>query len=105
MTPKPWAVVLINNNNVDFNVHRRTAEASGITYIQTGRAVEYTGQLGEDTQVFWCDDRPTAEAVIVRAQESYPKNSYALCQTQMVSYIPAAPPQRAAFGPAGLLPI
>jgi hypothetical protein len=105
MTPKPWAVVLIENNLTDFNLARSREGQSGMVYIQSAKECEYNGTLGENTSVFWCDDEATADMVVLRAQESYPKNSYAIVQTKTVSYVPASPAVRATFGPAGLLPI
>lgn len=104
MTPKPWAVVLIQNNHVDYNLARRTPNATGVVYIQDSEKCVYSGTLGEDTPVFWCDDEETANTVVRHAQESYPKNSYAICKTQAVSYVPPTAAIRAVFTPAGLLP-
>lgn len=104
MTPKPWAVVLIENVMVDFQVGLRTNNSSGIAYIQSSKETSYMGELGENTPVFWCDDEETAKTTLRLAQERYPKNSYAICQTKLVSYVPASPPIQAQFTPAGLLP-
>lgn len=106
MTPKPWAVILIESQFYEYTVARRNPGTStGISYIQKSEKTEYVGNLAqENTPVLWFDDRATAEHAVTVLQETFPKNSYAVCQTILVSYVPAAPAIRAAFGPAGLLP-
>jgi hypothetical protein len=101
LTPRKYAVVRLDGTNT---CGIRTRTGDGQVYVQSQRSSEWVGEWQEDTSVMYCNDLETAEALVARLHQTYPKNSYCIMQTLVVSYLPPTPPVRARFTEQGLLP-
>lgn len=102
-TPRRYAIVQIMAQH-SFVVRDRNTGDAGQTHINSGRNQEWMGEISPDTMVIWTDSRREAEITLGYVQRLFPRNSYALCETREVSYVPAAPATRARFTDEGLIP-
>lgn len=104
MTPHPFAVVKISNRQTGLVFRSVVDRRDYPVDIQLCDAVEYTGELGPDTEIFWADNEVSANNLISTLSHMYPKNDYALVQTKLVVHRPPGDVQRSVYTENGFLP-